>query len=232
MALAIRNHAIEDLSLEDLARRGMFSGGGAGARDRRAEDRGLAEMRQAGDLAGLLRQAVRLRRTIVISGGTSTGKTTLLGALLREADADERLILIEDAPEIQLRHANAVSLVAVRGEQGEARVDADDLLRAALRMRPDRILLGELRGAEAFAFLRAVNSGHPGSITTVHAESPAGAIDQIALLAMSSGLDLGWGRVQAYVRRAIEIVVQLERTRDGVRRIAEVRLPGDGDTPG
>ncbi len=232
VALAIRNHAIEDLSLEDLARRGMFSGGGAGARDRRAEDRGLAEMRQAGDLAGLLRQAVRLRRTIVISGGTSTGKTTLLGALLREADADERLILIEDAPEIQLRHANAVSLVAVRGEQGEARVDADDLLRAALRMRPDRILLGELRGAEAFAFLRAVNSGHPGSITTVHAESPAGAIDQIALLAMSSGLDLGWGRVQAYVRRAIEIVVQLERTRDGVRRIAEVRLPGDGDTPG
>jgi type IV secretory pathway ATPase VirB11/archaellum biosynthesis ATPase len=95
---------------------------------------------------------------------------------------------------------------------GEARVDADTLLAAALRLRPDRILLGELRGREAFAFLRAVNSGHPGSLTTVHADSPAGALDQIALLSLTSGVDLGWDKVQTYVSRVIDVLVQLDRT--------------------
>jgi type IV secretion system protein VirB11 len=109
----------------------------------------------------------------------------------------------------------------VRGELGEARVDADMLLAAALRLRPDRILLGELRGKEAFAFLRAVNSGHPGSLTTVHADSPAGALDQIALLALTSGVDLGWDKVQTYVGKVIDVVVQLDRT-GGARRVSEV----------
>jgi type IV secretion system protein VirB11 len=111
----------------------------------------------------------------------------------------------------------------VRGDLGEARVDADSLLAASLRLRPDRILLGELRGAEAFAFLRAVNSGHPGSLTTIHADSPAGALDQIALLALTSGVDLGWDKVQTYVERVIDVVVQLDRV-DGVRRVSEVRF--------
>ena len=129
---------------------------------------------------GFLRAAVARRKTIVISGGTGSGKTTLLNALVKEIPRSERLVVIEDAPEIRLDHPNAVGLVAVRGGLGEAQVDADTLLAASLRLRPDRILLGELRGREAFAFLRAVNSGHPGSITTVHADSPAGALDQIA----------------------------------------------------
>jgi type IV secretion system protein VirB11 len=114
-----------------------------------------------------------------------------------------------------------VGLVAVRGELGEAQVDADALLAAALRLRPDRILLGELRGREAFAWLRAVNSGHPGSITTVHADSPAGALDQIALLALTSGIDLGWDKVRTYVERVVDVVVQLDRT-NGARRLTEV----------
>ena len=163
------------------------------------------------------------RKTIVISGGTSSGKTTLLNALVHEIDESERLIAIEDAPEIRLNHPNAIGLVAVRGDQGEARVDADDLLQASLRMRPDRILLGELRGKEAFAFLRTVSSGHPGSITTVHADSPDNAIDQIALLAMTSGLDLGWTKIQTYVRRVIDVIVQLDRS-SGKRRVAEVKF--------
>src|SRR5690606_12516997 len=152
------------------------------------------------------------------------GKTTLVNALVKEIDLSERLLVIEDAPEVRLDHPNSLGLVAVRGELGEARVDADALLAAALRMRPDRILLGELRGKEAFAFLRAVNSGHPGSLTTVHADSPAGALDQIALLTLTSGVELGWDKVQTYVGKVIDIVVQIERA-DGARRVTEVHFP-------
>ena len=223
LALAVRKHVISDLSVDDLAGSGLFED----AEPRLHDDGHLGTLLESGDTMGFLKAAVRAKKTIVISGGTSSGKTTLLNALVKEIDRTERLIVIEDAPEIRLGHPNAVGLIAVRGDQGEARVDADDLLAAALRMRPDRILLGELRGKEAFAFLRAVNSGHPGSITTVHADSPVGAIDQIALLAMTSGLDLGWAQIQTYVRRVVDVIVQLDRSA-GKRRVAEVQfLSGD-----
>lgn len=221
MVLAVRKHSIRDLSVDDLASTGLFESEPGPLR--RDDDADLAALLDADDIAAFLKQAVRRRKTIVVSGGTSTGKTTLLNALVREIDRAERLIVIEDAPEIRLDHPNAVGLIASRGDQGEARVDADDLLCASLRMRPDRILLGELRGKEAFAFLRAVNSGHPGSITTVHADSPQGALDQIALLAMTSGLDLEWSKIQTYVRRVIDVIVQLNR-RAGLRRVADVQF--------
>jgi type IV secretion system protein VirB11 len=230
MAIAIRKHVISDLSVDDLAGMGLFSDVAASGR-RTSRDDELAALLKSGDKTSFLKEAVRAKKTIVISGGTSTGKTTLLNALVREIDTRERLIVIEDAPEIRLDHPNAVGLIAVRGDQGEAQVDADDLLRASLRMRPDRILLGELRGKEAFAFLRAVNSGHPGSLTTVHADTPEGAIDQIALLAMTSGLDLGWDKIQTYVRRVIDVIVQLER-QNGKRRVSDIRfLAGDNAMP-
>jgi type IV secretion system protein VirB11 len=223
-ALAVRKHQISDLTVADLARDGLFDA--AQRSDGTSDAAGDAELEallDAGDLEAFLETAVRRRKTIVISGGTGSGKTTLLNALVKEIDPSERLLVIEDAPEIRLDHPNSLGLVAVRGELGEARVDADALLAAALRMRPDRILLGELRGKEAFAFLRAVNSGHPGSLTTVHADSPAGALDQIALLALTSGVDLGWDKVQAYVERVIDVVIQLDRT-GGARRVTEVRF--------
>ena len=113
-------------------------------------------------------------------------------------------------------------LIATRGDAGEARVDAEDLLQASLRMRPDRILLGELRGREAFTFLRAVNTGHPGSITTVHADNPDRAIDQIALMSLLSGVDLGWNAIRDYIHQVIDVVVQLRRE-DGVRRVVDIR---------
>jgi type IV secretion system protein VirB11 len=230
MAIAIRKHVIADLSVDDLAGMGLFAEAPAQAR-RASRDDELAALLKSGDKTGFLKEAVRAKKTIVISGGTSTGKTTLLNALVREINTSERLMVIEDAPEIRLDHPNAVGLIAVRGDQGEAQVDADDLLRASLRMRPDRILLGELRGKEAFAFLRAVNSGHPGSLTTVHADTPEGAIDQIALLAMTSGLDLGWDKIQTYVRRVIDVIVQLERA-NGKRRVSDIRfLSGDNAMP-
>jgi type IV secretion system protein VirB11 len=164
---------------------------------------------------------VRAGKNIVVSGGTSTGKTTFLNALLKEVPLDQRLVLIEDAPEVRLVHPNAVGLVAVRGEQGEARVTAEDLLQASLRLRPDRIILGELRGAEAFSFLRAVSSGHPGSMTTVHADNPAGAIDQLALMALQAGVNLRRADVVDHVRRVVDIFVQLHRE-SGVRKVREV----------
>jgi type IV secretion system protein VirB11 len=222
LAMAVRKHLLSDMSLEDLAQDGLFEKAARSdpARDK-AADAELEKLLDKGDPIAFLKAAVQRRKTIVISGGTGSGKTTLLNALVKEISRAERLVVIEDAPEVRLDHPNAVGLVAVRGELGEARVDADALLAAALRLRPDRILLGELRGLEAFAFLRAVNSGHPGSITTVHADSPVGALDQIALLALTSGVDLGWEKVRTYVERVVDVVVQLDRT-GGSRRLTEV----------
>ncbi len=222
LIMAVRKHLISDMSVADLAREGLFDAAHRTdvAKSREA-DAALEAILESGDLLGFLKAAVKRRKTIVISGGTGSGKTTLLNALIKEIDRDERLLVIEDAPEVRLDHPNSVGLVAVRGELGEAKVDADALLAAALRLRPDRILLGELRGREAFAFLRAVNSGHPGSLTTIHADSPAGALDQIALLALTSGIDLGWEKVQTYVSRVIDVVVQLDRV-NGARRVGEV----------
>jgi type IV secretion system protein VirB11 len=228
LVMAVRKHRLFDLSVADMAQEGLFDtahrSNPAKAREADAE---LEEILERGDLQTFLKLAVRRRKTIVISGGTGSGKTTLLNALIKEVDREERLVVIEDAPEVRLDHANSLGLVAVRGDLGEAKVDADALLAASLRLRPDRILLGELRGKEAFAFLRAVNSGHPGSLTTIHADSPAGALDQIALLALTSGVDLGWEKVQAYVNRVIDVVVQLDRM-DGVRRVSEVYFRGRG----
>ena len=158
---------------------------------------------------------------VAVSGGTSTGKTTFLNSLLAEVPREERLILIEDTPELQLEHENAVGLIAARGQLGEADVSAEDLLIAALRMRPDRIILGELRGVEAFTFLRAVNTGHPGSMTTIHADTPQRAIEQLSLLVLQAGSKLVRDDVRHYVRESVDLFVQLER-RGGKRQIKQV----------
>ena len=224
IAMAIRRHVVSDLTLDDYRDSGAFEGvAGARVDGPSEEDLALQALLLSGDIAGLLRRAVLARKTIVLSGGTSSGKTTLLNALLKEIPRHERLIAIEDAAEVRLEHENAIGLIAARGVTGEAQVTAEDLLQACLRLRPDRILLGELRGREAFSFLRAVNTGHPGSITTVHADSPGGALDQIALMTLQAGLNIGWSEVRAYVGQVVDIVVQLGR-RDGRRRVAEVLI--------
>ena len=222
LALAIRKHVSADLSLDDYVASGSFEGTVAGEPVDRAADRLIDLYRQA-NWPALLREAVRGKRTIVVSGGTSTGKTTFLNALLREVDSQERLILIEDTPELRIAHENAVGLVSVRGELGETRVSAEDLLIASLRMRPDRIILGELRGKEAATFLRAINTGHPGSLTTIHANSPDHAIGQLALLA-SQGLAMSKEDAADYIRRTVDIVVQLKHEA-GRRSVASVAMP-------
>ena len=225
LALAIRKHQTRDLALDDYARNGAFDAL-VSAEARARLDATLRSLRDAGDYVGLLREAVRQRRNILVSGGTSTGKTTFLGALLREIPTEERLILIEDTPELDIRHANAVGLIAARSALGEAVVSMEDLLNASLRMRPDRIILGELRGPEAFTFLRAVNTGHPGSMTTVHADSPARAIEQIALLVLQSGTRLDRDSVVHYVTSSVDLFVQLGRSA-GRRHVEEIMLKGD-----
>jgi type IV secretion system protein VirB11 len=224
IAVAIRKHVSSDLTLEDYVASGAFEDAQLGASHQpSALDARLHELLQAGDVAGLLSAAVKGRRNILISGGTSTGKTTFLNALMREIPTEERLIFIEDTPELHLRHPNAVGLLAARSALGEAAVTADDLLNASLRMRPDRIILGELRGPEAYTFLRAVNTGHPGSMTTVHADSPERAIEQIALLVLQGGTRLKREDVIHYVCSTIDIYVQLSRT-GGQRGVTEVKL--------
>lgn len=163
----------------------------------------------------------------MVAGGTSSGKTTFLNALLAEIPEHERLVLIEDTQELELKHENAVGLIAARGELSEAQISAEDLLIAALRLRPDRIILGELRGPEAFTFLRAINTGHPGSMTTIHADTPTRAIEQLVLLVLQAGTRLSRDDVRHYVRESVDVFVQLSRT-NGKRSVSQVMVAERG----
>jgi len=224
LALAIRKHVSPDLALDDYVAAGAFAGTRRGRPgEKSAVDRALAKKLDSGDIAGMLAMAVKARKNILVSGGTSSGKTTFLNALIREIPAEERLILIEDTPELVVQQDNVVGLLAARSALGEAQVSANDLLAASLRMRPDRIILGELHGPEAFAFLRAINTGHPGSMTTVHADSAERAIEQIVLLALQAGTQLGRDDIHHYISSTVDVFVQLERT-GGKRSVAEVVL--------
>jgi type IV secretion system protein VirB11 len=189
----------------------------------------LARLLDAGQLRAFFSLAVKAARNIVISGGTGTGKTTFLNALLKEVPEVDRVVVIEDTPEVRLWHPNSVGLVAVKSDLGEAQIGVDELMRAALRMRPDRLLVGELRGPEAFTFLRAINTGHPGSLTTVHADSPLGALQQIAFMTLQAGLTLTKPDVIDYARDVIDVIVQLSRT-NGRRAVTEVMFLRRPDT--
>lgn len=212
-AMAIRRHRLVDLPLTAYDEGSLEADETSEAPDPKSQP------------IAFLQHAVRNRRTILISGGTSSGKTTFLNSLLHEVPADERIILVEDTPEIRLRSRNAVGLIAVKGDTGEARVSVEDLLQASLRLRPDRIVLGELRGREAVSFLRAINTGHPGSLSTIHANSPAAALEQLALMVMQAGLGLSRPDTIAYASLMIDVVVQLKKV-GGRRRVVAIAEPG------
>lgn len=214
-AMAIRRHRRLDLPLD------AYDAGPLGRADPVAMPDAQAEP------IAYLREAIRQRRTILISGGTSTGKTTFLNAMLGEIPPGERVILVEDTPELRLPGENGVGLVAVKGELGEARVTANELLQAALRLRPDRIVLGELRGAESVSFLRAINTGHPGSFSTIHANSLHGALEQLALMVMQTGIGLSRSDTIAYAAGVIDVIVQLGRDGDGRRAITAIAETAD-----
>lgn len=221
-ALSIRKQVVKDLSIAEYGRLGAFDTVNVITGDTPdAANTELRSLLDEGKIEAFIAHATRARKNILLSGGTSTGKTTFLNAILKEIPDHERIITIEDTPELMPPHPNRLSLLASKGEQGFANVTIQDLLEASLRMRPDRILLGELRGKEAYSFLRAVNTGHPGSITTVHADSSHSALEQICLMVMQANLGLKREEIMAYIRSIIDIVIQLKRT-GGRRCVSDI----------
>ncbi len=223
VAITIRRPSREVWSIAELAARGIFrpmraavAGVGAGAGKgavgtAQSLQQELVGLLASGDYETFMRRAVQTRQNIVVSGPTGSGKTTWTRALIREIPTDERLITIEDAAELTLdRHPNHVRLFYSKDDQGLARVTPKQLLESCLRMRPDRILLAELRAEEAFDYLRNVNSGHPGSITSVHAGSCELAFEQLGLLIKQSagGREIARADIQQLLHRLIDVVIQ------------------------
>jgi type IV secretion system protein VirB11 len=211
VAVNIRRPSEEVWSVGELAKRGIFRqtrAAGSGPEDVEIE---LGRLLVAQSYEAFMGLAVRSRRNILVSGPTGSGKTTWTKALIREIPTDERLVTIEDAPELVLdSHPNHVRLFYSKDDQGLARVTPKQLLEATLRMKPDRILLAELRAEEAFDYLRNVNSGHPGSITSVHASSAALAFEQLVLLVKQSegGRQLARRDIRSLLKRLIDVVIQ------------------------
>jgi type IV secretion system protein VirB11 len=211
VAVAIRRPSDKVWSVEDLALRGIFR------KTRRANpllddtERELQRLLTMGDYQAFMCLAVRSKKNILVSGPTGSGKTTWTKALIREIPSSERLITIEDAKELVLdRHPNNVRLFYSKDDQGVARITPKRLLEACLRMKPDRILLAELRAEEAFDYLRNVNSGHPGSITSVHATSAELAFEQLVLLVKQNqgGRDLARMEIKSLLYMLIDVVIQ------------------------
>lgn len=225
-AFAIRKSNTTHLSLDKYEEMGAFDS--TISTERVDEDslklqQYLAEKK----IKEFIRYAVLCKKNIIISGGTSTGKTTFTNAALGEIPSSERLITVEDAREIILpRHSNKVHLLASKGGQGRAQVNTQGLIEACLRLRPDRIIVGELRGAEAFSFLRAINTGHPGSISTLHADTPAMAIEQLKLMVMQAGLGMPPEEIKKYILAVVDIVIQLKRGEGGKRFVSEIYYRG------
>jgi pilus assembly protein CpaF len=171
----------------------------------------------------LLREAVAARRSVLVSGGTGSGKTTMLNALSSFIASGERVVTIEDAAELRLQQSHVVRLESrPAGVEGRGEVTIRQLLRNALRMRPDRIVIGEVRGPEALDLLTALNTGHDGALSTVHANSPADALGRLETLALMAGVGLPYAAVAEQVQRGIDLVVHLERRADGARRVSEI----------
>ena len=221
ISMTIRKPSGVKFTLDQLRDRQLFAAVGRSVK-RTGNDHKLAELYKAGAVAEFLALAVRSRKNVLISGATGSGKTTLSKALIGEIPDHERLISIEDTPEFFLTHPNCVSLKYSK-DAGGTKVGPQQLLESCLRMRPDRILLQELRDGTAFFYIRNVNSGHPGSITTVHADTCRLAFEQLTLLVKQSeaGSDLARSDIRALLELSIDVVVQCERT-GGDFRVTEL----------
>lgn len=199
VTLTIRKFNTRHFEIEDLIRGGTL-------------DRGLANR---------LEDYLLQRRNILLSGGTGTGKTTLLTALGKFIPSDERILLIEDTAEIQLAHENLVRFEARREQNGSPAVTIRDLLKAALRHRPDRILLGEIRAGEAFDLLQLLNTGHSGTLSTIHANSAKQGLARFTSCVLQSGVELPYRAIKTNIGDSLNVVVQIER-RPGRRFVSEV----------
>lgn len=201
VALSIRKFSRRKLTLPHLASQGSMSLG----------------------MSRLLQVAAASRLNIIISGGTGSGKTTLLNALSHYIDASERIVTIEDAAELQMQQPHVVRMeTRPANVEGANAVNQGDLVRNALRMRPDRIILGETRGAEAFDVMQAMNTGHDGSMTTLHANTPRDALTRLESMIMMANANLPLTAIRRQIASAIQLIVQIERMRDGARRVTQI----------
>ena len=199
--MTIRKFAAKKLTDEDLIRFGSLS-------------RPMAEF---------LKEAVRSRRNILVSGGTGSGKTTLLNILSQFISERERIITVEDSAELKLTHENLCRLEARPANiEGQGRITIRDLVINTLRMRPDRIIVGECRGAEALDMLQAMNTGHDGSMTTCHANNPRDALSRLENMVMMAGFELPSSAIREQIASAINLIVQQTRMPDGSRKIVKI----------
>ncbi|WP_455481746.1 P-type DNA transfer ATPase VirB11 [Bartonella sp. B35(2025)] len=234
ISMTIRKPSSRNFSLEDLENKGLFSGCErisftplndyqSRFNELKSIEHDLATAYCNEDFVSFLNQAVKLQKNILIAGKTGSGKTTLSKALIAKIPYDERIITLEDTPELIVPQPNHVSMIYSKDGQGLASVGPKELLESALRMRPDRILLQELRDGTAFYYIRNVNSGHPGSITTVHASTALAAFEQMTLLVKESegGGDLERDDIRGLLISMIDIVVQCRRV-EGKFKVTEI----------
>lgn len=224
---SIRRHQMRNLMLDDYVKTGAFEHISQNLLTQNNDDASSTELKslyEKGEWVSFIKAAITAKKNIIISGGTGTGKTTFLNACLKLIPETERLITIEDTREVCVTQKNSAHLLAAKGQQGIAKIKMQDLFECCLRLRPDRIFLSELRGEEAFAFLRAANSGHPGSLSTVHADTPHGAFEQLVFMMQQAGSNLTYERVLQYVKSIIPIVIQLKHspTADRFMIISEI----------
>jgi type IV secretion system protein VirB11 len=223
VSLTIRKPSALTMTLDSFERAKLFDEVRIADDELTADETRLLALKEAGAWRDFLQLAVSTRRNIIISGATGSGKTTLSKALIAAIPAQERLITIEDTAELVVPHQNCVRLLYAKDGQGLAKIGPRELLESCLRMRPDRILLQELRDGTAFFYLRNVNSGHPGSITTVHADSARLAFEQLTLLVKESaeGRDLHRDDIRSLLLLLVDVVIQMQK-RDGRYRISEI----------
>lgn len=175
------------------------------------------------EMANFLEACVKAKLNILISGGTGSGKTTLLNILSGFIDTEERIITIEDAAELRLKQKHVISLeTRLTNYEGEGEVTIRDLVRNSLRMRPDRIIVGEVRGKEAFDMMQAMNTGHEGSITTLHANGPVDALNRLETMILMNEMSIPVGAVRGYIENAIDLVIQIDRLTDGRRKVTSI----------
>jgi pilus assembly protein CpaF len=199
--ISIRKFAKQNITLEMMVRQGNLSPG----------------------MAKFLQFAAQMRASVLISGGTGSGKTTLLNAVSRYIDPGERIITIEDAVELRLQQPHVVQMeTRPPNIEGVGAIPQRELVRNALRMRPDRIIVGEVRGPEAFDMLQAMNTGHDGSMSTIHANSPRDALSRLENMVLMASVNLPLRAIRAQIASAIDLIVQVERMRDGIRRVVQI----------
>ena len=213
VSITIRKASSVTMALGDMGRSGLFERTMSHKLGLTDSDGELLELYRAEQWEVFLKRAVEERKNILISGATGSGKTSLSKALIKLIPDNERILTIEDTRELVVPHVNRVHMTFSKDGNARQKVGAKELLESALRMRPDRILLQELRDGTAFFYLRNVNSGHPGSITTVHANSAEGALEQLSLLVKESegGNDLARDDIGALLRSLVDIVIQMKR---------------------